>query len=155
MDAIEMGESLSAAAKFYGIPKTSLSDHVHGRTTNRKRGPTLVLKHEEEQALENYMINVAEYGHPLTTKQLKLKVALLTHERATPFKNGILGNSWLTWFQKRHPTLTTRQCQELDFSRAKGLCAEKVSTFYENLQQLYERHMYPPQNIWNCNESGA
>ena len=78
MDAIEVGESLSVAAKFYGIPKTSLSDHIHDKTTSRKQGPTLVLKHEEEQALENYMINMAEYGHFLTTEQLKLKVALLT-----------------------------------------------------------------------------
>ena len=101
------------------------------------------------------MIKMAEYRHPLTTEELRLKIALLTQERVTPFKDGILGNSWFTWFKKRHPNLTTRQSQELEYSRAKGFCAEKVASFYQNLQQLYHKHKYPPKNIWNCNESGA
>ena len=79
------------------------------------------------------MIKMAHYRHPLTIEELTLKVALLTQERATPFKDGISGNSWFTWFKKRHPNQTTRQSQELGFSRAKGLCAEKVASFYQNL----------------------
>ena len=93
MEAIEVGESLCVAVNFYGIPKTSFSDHVHGRTTTRKREPTPVLKQEEEQALESYMIRMADYGHPLTTEELRLKVSLLTKKRATPFKDGIPSNS--------------------------------------------------------------
>ena len=101
------------------------------------------------------MINMKDYGHLLTTKHLRLKVALLKHENITSFKNRILGNSWLTWFWKRHPNLTTRQSQELEFARAKGLCAKKVASFYKNLQQLYDKHNYPLENIWNCDESEA
>ena len=153
MEAIEAGELLCAVANFYGIPKTSLSDHVHGRTRTRKRGPTPLLKQEEEQALDN--IKMTDYGHPLTSEELRLKVALLTQERVTSFKDGIPGNSWFTWFKKRHPNLTTRQSQELEYSRTKDLCAEKVASFYQNLQQLYDKHKYPPENIWNCNDSDA
>ena len=154
MEDVEASESLCAAANFYGIPKTSLSDHVHGKTRTRKRGPTPVPKQEEEQALESYMIKMVDYGHPLTTEELRLKVAFLTQGRVTPFKDGIPGNSWFTWFKERHPNLTTRQSQELEYSRAKGLCTEKVASFYQNLQQLYDKHKYRPENIWNCNESG-
>ena len=155
MEAVEAGELLCAAANFYGIPKTSLSDHVHGRTRTRKRGPAPVLKQEEEQALESYLIKMADYGHPLTTEELRLKVALLTQGRITSFKDRIPSNSWFIWFKKRHPNLTTRQSQELEYSRAKGLCAEKVASFYQNLQQLYDKHKYPLENIWNYDESGA
>ena len=121
MDAVESGAFIGAASRFYGIPKTSLSDHVNGRCRGRKRGPQPVLNQEEVDALETYMREMAEYGHPLTTEQLKLKVALLTQERPTPFTNGVLGNSWLMWFRNRHPNLTVSQSQSLEFARAKGL----------------------------------
>ena len=78
MDAVESEASIGAAARFYGIPKTSLSDHMNGRTRGRKRGPKCVLNHEEEEALETYMREMVDYGHPLTTQQVILKVALLT-----------------------------------------------------------------------------
>ena len=101
------------------------------------------------------MVQMADHGLPLTIEQLKLKVALLTQERATPFLNGIPGYGWLHWFQKCHPTLTTRQSQGLEVSRATGLCTENVATFYKNLQELYEKYKYPHENIWNCDKSGA
>ena len=101
------------------------------------------------------MREMADYGHPLTTKQLKLKVALLTQERPTPFTNGIPGYSWLMWFHNRHPNLTVRQSQRLEFSGAKDLNIEKVAIFYKNLQELYDKHEYPSIHIWNYDESGA
>ena len=104
---------------------------MHGKSRSTKRGPPSILSKEEEKQLETYKLEMAEYGHPLTTEQLKTKVALLTHERVTPFKIGVPGNSWLHWFHKRHPNLTTRQAQELEFSKAKGLFAEKVASFMQ------------------------
>ena len=79
------------------------------KNKNKETRPALVLKQEEEQSLESYMIKMADYGHSLTTEELRLKVALLTQEKVTPFKDGIPGNSWFIWFKKRHPNLTTRQ----------------------------------------------
>ena len=94
-------------------------------------------------------------GHPLSMEDLRLKVALITQERVTPFRDGIPGDSWVRWFKKRHPDLTMRQSQGLEFARAKGLCAENVASFYNNLEQAYETQNYPPERIWNCDESGA
>ena len=155
MTALDRGAPIAAVARFHGIPTTSLADHVNRKIQGRKRGSPPILNQEEEKALETYMLQMADYGHPLTTEQLRLKVTLLTQERVIVFTNGIFGIRWLHWFQKRHPHLTRRQSQELQFSRVKGLCAKNVATFYENLQQLYEKYEYPPENIWNCDESGA
>ena len=101
------------------------------------------------------MLSMAEYGHPLTTEQVRLKVALITQERPTSFIDGIPGRGWLRWFKKCHPSLTIRQSQGLEFSRAKGLNAENVQGFYHNMEKLYEKYRYPPNNIWNYDESGA
>jgi hypothetical protein len=73
----------------------------------------------------------------------------------TPFKDGIPGDSWIHWFKKRHPNLTLRTSQGLDFARARDLCLDKVASFYRNLEELYKTHKYAPENIWNCDESGA
>ena len=50
-----------------------------------------MLSTKEEKALEDYMEQMANYGHPLSMEQLRLKVALLTQERSMPFTNGIPG----------------------------------------------------------------
>ena len=155
MEAVEEGACIKTAARFYGIPPSSLTDHLIGRCQGRKRGPPPVLTVDEEAALETYMIDMANYGHPLSTEQLKLKVALMTQERPTSFTDGIPGRGWLRWFKKRHPDLTRRQAQGLEIERAKGLYVENVASFYSNLQELYEKYQYPVDHVWNCNESGA
>ena len=145
MDTMESGASIGTAVKFYGIPKTSLSDHVNGRTHCRKRGPKVVLNHEEEEALETYMREMADYSHLLTTEQLKLKVALLTQKRAQ-----------LDNVVSKLPSRSNSQALiEFRIFKDKGLKCKKVATFYKNLQQLYQQYKYPPTNIWNCDESEA
>jgi hypothetical protein len=45
--------------------------------------------------------------------------------------------------------------QALEAARARGLCKENVQSFYDNLNELYTLHKYPPERIWNCDESGT
>ena len=93
------------------------------------------------------MIQMADFGHPLSIEQLRLKVALLTQERPTPFTNGILRPAWVRWFKKRHLALALCQSQGLDVARTKGLCSENIETFYKNLEELYKKYYYPPEYI--------
>lgn len=153
--AVEAGAKIKTTARYYDIPASSLTDHLYGRTLSRKRGPSTIFKKEEESALETYMERMQNCGHPLSMEDLRLKVALITQDRVTPFRDGIPGDSWVRWFKKRHPNLTMRHSQGLEFARAKGLCAENVASFYNNLEQAYQAQNYPPDRIWNCDESGA
>ena len=155
IEAVEEGACIKTSVKFYGIPPSSLTDHLRGRCQGRKRGPPPVFTVDEEAALETYMIDMANYGHPLSTKQLRLKVALMTQERPTPFTDGIPRTGWLCWFKKRHPDLTRRQAQGLELDRAKGLCGENVASFYTNLEELYRKYQYPIDHVWNCDELDA
>jgi hypothetical protein len=155
MVAVEARGRLKTVARYFDIPPSSLSDHLYGRTLERKRGPPTVLKKEEESALTAYMSKMQDYGHPLTMQQLHLKVATITQERVTPFRKGIPRKSWVRWFKVRHPDLTLRSSQGLEFVRVRGLCPENVASFYANLQDLYSKHRYPMHNIWNCDESGT
>ena len=71
-------------------------------------GPKTILSQEEEEKLCEYFDLMVHWGHPMTPTHLRNKVAEITQERVTPFKNGILGDSWLKWFRRRHSHLGLR-----------------------------------------------
>ena len=138
----------------YSIPRTSLRDHISGKTISRKMGPAPTLTKEEEVALIHYLEEMVDLGHLLNPSQLKTKVGEMIQSRLTPFKQGILGNSWVKWFRVRNPHLVLRQPQSLDSKRARALCPSNVERFYTNLESLYSQHHYEAQSIWNIDESG-
>jgi hypothetical protein len=122
---------------------------------SRKRGPPAVLSPSEEQQIVNYIIRMCEMGQGLSPTALKMKVYDICKSRPTPFRNGIPGGGWMRWWKRRHPELTLRVSQALETARAKGLCAENIKSFYDNLESLCTLHSYTPDRIWNCDESGA
>ena len=65
----------------------------------------------------------------------------------TPFTNGILGPGWLRWFKKRHLELSVKLAESLDAKQAHSLCAENMSSFYENLSPLYAKYEYSSLQI--------
>ena len=149
------GTSMRQAAARYGIPYSTFRELCYGVSRSRKRGVQSVLTMEEERELVKYILAMCNQGLGLSPLDLKLKVAEITRSRSPPFKDGIPGDGWYRWFQKRHPELTLRAAQVLSTSRAKGLCKENVHNFYSNLRVLYTLHNYPPERIWNCDESGV
>jgi hypothetical protein len=153
--AHERGISVNGAATLYDIPRTTFCAHLTGTVLSRKRGATPVFTAAEEEQLVQYVIAMQNLGFPLSISQLKLKVAIMTQGRETPFTNGIPGPGWLRWFKRRHPELSLRLAQGLDAKRARGLSAENIKSFYENLSCLYDTHNYSPSHIWNCDESGV
>jgi hypothetical protein len=91
----------------------------------------------------------------LTLLQLCLLVARIIQTRYTPYRDGIPGRGWMKWFRRRHPDLTLRMPQGLEYARTKGLCPESVQSFYKNLEELYDKHNYESSHVWNCDETGV
>ena len=118
IEAVERGGRIRTIARHYGIPASSLRDHLYGRTVCRKRGRQGVLTNKEEEELENYLLEMQNLGYPLTIAQLQLKVAEITQTRVTPFRDGIPGAGWLRWWGRRHPNLVLRSTQGLETNRA-------------------------------------
>ena len=97
-----------------------------------------------------------DLGHPLTTAELRLKVATATQTRSTPWSaSRIPSKGWLRRFRSRHPEISTRHSQGLEVARALALCPITAKTLYANLEKLYTAHNYPPSHIWNCDELGV
>ena len=95
MLAVDDGAPVKIVARLYGIPTTSLRDHVTGKTISRKRGKSGVLSFEEENKLVNWIFRVQTLGHPITLSQCRLKVVEITQDRDTPFTKGIPGPRWI------------------------------------------------------------
>jgi len=64
--------SLDKAAAQYGIPKSTLSMKLSGKTPpNRKMGPSSFLTVEEENKIKSWVLNNAKLGFPLRTDDVK------------------------------------------------------------------------------------
>ena len=70
--------SLRQASRVYGIPTSSLRDHLFGKTRSRQKGIKPVLAPHEEKKVVDYVFQMQDLGHPLTTAELRLKVATAT-----------------------------------------------------------------------------
>ena len=154
IEGLDQGYKIFEVCEKYNIPRSSLRDHFLGKSRGRKMGPKTVLSAQEEEKVCDYINLMVNWGHPMTPLQLKNKVAEITQDRITPFKNGQPGKSWVKWFRIRHPHLVLRMPQGLDHKRARALCPENAAKFYSNLEVLYLEHKYPENCIWNVDESG-
>ena len=155
IEAVGNGTVVSHAARATNIPVTSLRDYMYGRTIGKKRGPETLLTGIEEEELQDYLLIMQRYGHPLLLLQLRPLIARITKTRYTPFKDDIPGRSWIKWFQNRHPNLALQKLKGLETARAIGLCPEATDSFYNNLQDLYSQYNYTASHIWNTDETGV
>ena len=157
MDVVtDHGMKVKAVARAFNIPASSLRDHLYGKTTSRQRGNLPTLKPDEEKKLVDYIFKMQDLGHPLIPVELRLKVALATQTRETPWSAaGVSGKGWLRRFRLRYPEISTRKSQGLEVARARAVCPTVAETLYTNLEELYTTFQYPPSHIWNCDKSGV
>ena len=73
IQAIDDGYTMEEEANHYDIPRTSLRDHVSGKTTSRKMDLAPTLSKEEELALINYLEEMVVLGHHVNPSHLKAK----------------------------------------------------------------------------------
>ena len=67
---MDWGVKLKIASRIFGVPATSLHDHLYGKTLTRQRGNAPVLRADEEQKLVDYIFKMRDLGHPLTAVEL-------------------------------------------------------------------------------------
>ncbi len=117
-------------------------------------GPIGVLLEREDAAVMAWTLTMQKFGFNVTLHQLKLKITKITQTRLTPFKDGVLIDSWWCWFQNKHPNLTIKQVEGLNVNKTQGLITNSYNYFYNNLQNIYQQHNYKPNHIWNLDEIG-
>ena len=132
----------SAAAK-YGIPKSTLQDHVQGISTKRYGGPPTVLTADEEKEVVRSCLAMQQFGFPLTRDFVKvaLRDFLKARGRSNQFTDGVPGRSWWGGFFRRHPELVERKPEHLPRERAQAAKPE-VREHYKTNNTIHCPSMY-------------
>lgn len=107
--------TLGKASKFFGIPKSTLSDKVNDKYPVEKRIKT-ILTPEEERKLALWLITLVKKGckHPKQQLLQQVQKILNTEGRKTVFTNNLPGNKWYYAFLRRQGIVSLRQAQEIE-----------------------------------------
>ena len=86
-----------SASKFYKIPRTTITNHISGKTSSFRVGRPPILNNEQEKLLVDLVNQLADWGYPLEKQDLK---NVASHFSKT---NGMLlnGKPWVPgddWF---------------------------------------------------------
>ena len=142
--------SVRKAAEQYGVPKSTLWDHVSGRVLpGAHSGPPRYLSTEEEDELEQFLFNSAAIGFPRSRMEV---MALVGNKIGKPVSSG-----WWESFCKRHPMITLRTSAPLSKSRAIASDPSFINEYFDILEEtlLDNDLMDKPQLVFNMDESGV
>lgn len=161
IEAVKNGLTQFAAAKMYGVPRSTLHNKISGKSlVGKKSGPGTVLSTKEEQCIEKWVICLAERGFPVVKRQLlrSIQLYLNTNKRNTPFANNYPGRKWYKNFLKRHPIIAKRLSQNLIKSRA-AVTENQLKTWHEEVRKYCEDRglleaLNDPMRVFNMDEKG-
>ena len=72
-----------------------------------------------------------------------------------PFLGGRAGRGWLRLFMKRHKAkISLRKPTATSFHRTLGFTRENVAKFFSLLSEEMDKNSYPPDRIYNVDETG-
>lgn len=148
----EKNKSAYAAAKLFGIPRSTLFDKEKGLHPNGPGAPKR-LTDEEENAIVKVLVASGDYGSPLEALDLQLIVFKYLKEngRADVFDWKPPGPKWVKKFIKRNSdALTVRSVQNIKRSRAEKTTGE-IEEYFSNLKISLEG--VPKENIINYDET--
>ncbi|KAJ8935558.1 hypothetical protein NQ318_019542 [Aromia moschata] len=153
-----------AASKRFNVPRTSLYrycrkveniDHMKQAPLGRKP----VLPPELEQELVDYLLIMEAKLFGLT----RIDVRSLAYQLAVrnnlphPFSilHGAAGKDWLRRFLNRHrDVIRIRRPTGTSAARATGFSRASVNEFFTLLETEFEKNNFPPDRIFNVDETG-
>ena len=150
------GLKVSRAAVDYGIPRSTLDDHVKGRVIPGSRsGPATLLTPSEEAELANFLLKTAEIGYPYSRLQAIALVERILQSRGQSRARKVT-HGWWSSFSRRHKELSLKVSSSLSLARAKASSAESLSKYFTTLQETLQESKLidEPGLIYNMDESG-
>lgn len=152
--------SIRKAAKYYGVPKSTISDRITGRVQDGALpGKKPVFPIEIETQIATKIKDAARMGFGITRAHLCFKMGRLATQMKlkTPFRNGVPGRDWFDGFRKRNPDIVFRSPTPLNNVRARMLNPEVTKKYFAGLEKtLTELNlMDKPKQIWNIDETNV
>ena len=159
---VDSGASIRRTAERFGIPKSTLHDHIKGKSKSIGRGGATVLSGDVEREIVLGCTTLAEMGYGLTRELVEQIVYqyLKDNEIPNPFVGGMPGRDWWERFRKRWPCLSERKPQNLSRKRAQAGNVDVINAWFDQLDQVFTNVAFDPYDplmmqhrLWNCDET--
>ena len=130
------GLTACAAVKKYGVPPSTLHDHLHGNVKKAGAGGPTVLTMSEEREIAMTCITLAEMGFGITHA---LVVAIFDYLKdngiENPFHGEVPGKDWWQRFQRRWPMISERKSQHFSVKRAQAGNKEVLRAWFDQVKE--------------------
>ena len=161
IEAYQRGQlSMRKAAATFGVPLTTLHDHLSGKVEpGALSGRGTVFSTEVESLLVGKIQQNARMGFGITRAQLLNKagkLARLKHLK-TPWTGLEPGKDWLIGFMGRHPEISLRTPVPLTTVRARMLNRDVTAKYFADLGVILNQNRFSdnPGLIWNMDEKSV
>ncbi len=157
MEQVRKGTmSMNKAAKFHGVPATTLKDRMSGRVQHgSKLGRRRYLDDEEEDALAEHLLEVASIGYGKTRSEVKFVAEKVAAENNLLLKDKIT-DGWWHRFKERQPKLSLRHEDPTAHVRMDSVNKKTICAYYNLLEKTLEKYKLTnsPAQIYNMDETG-
>ena len=144
--------SHSKIAKSYRISSSTLSDRLHGRTSNKERAKQQQLLYPaEELALKQWIVRLQAWGWPARVEQVRFIANDILRKKGNPATVGI---NWTQKYLARHPDLKTKYIPPLDKERALAHNPEIINGWFELYKKLKAEFDVQDKDIYNMDKKG-
>ena len=111
-----------------------------------------------EKELVEYLLSLESMMFGLTTNYVRNLAFQLAEKNNLPNSftkaKRKAGKDWLQGFMHRHKELSLRQPEATSAARAKSFNPQTVNKFFDLFEAVMDKYKFPPQRIFNCDETG-
>ena len=154
-EVAEGNMTVRKAAVSYGIPKSTLHDHVKGKVQlGAAVGAQRYLTDEEEE-LARWLEGCAKVGCAKSISEVRAVVGAIVAK-----KLGVdcvtVSHGWWDRFRQRHPHLSMRAGETFAYRRATATNPETINNYFDQLEEILVFNSLGscPSCIYNIDESG-
>lgn len=156
-------DSYAALSASTNIPPSTRWYRAHGRPSKRDTAAKQqYLTPEEEKAVVDYVLRMANNGYPVRVKFLRYLAQVIACQRSSRFPipdaDRVVrppGKNWPQGFYTRHPEVKARRVKVLESRRQGSAIYEKVVQWFT----VIGKELYSPvilaDNVYNMDETGV
>ena len=168
---VSLEMSLYEASRTFSIPQTTLHRYVvklrnqHGSgakpvTFEPNYGVRRIFSDAQENLISDYLLEASRLHHGLSVRAARcLAFDFANANKIYIPKNWVLdqkaGEDWMQRFMSRHQNLSLRTPEPTSLSRATGFNRTTVTKYFDNLEEVMQRHKFGPHQIYNVDETGV
>ena len=139
--------SVHAVAKKYGIPSSTLHDHVHDTAKQTGAGGPTVLQKSEEREIAVACVSLAEMGFGITRELVEAVLFdyIKDNDIPNPFNGGVPGKDWWQGLMRRWPMLSERKPQHLSLKRVQAGDREIIGSWFDEVNSILTKAGLDPK----------